>query len=321
VISFVLRRAFWAVWLFLVATLGTYVIFFLIPGSPVHMHPAVGEAGRNARIAGQLHLDVPVYQQYWIYLWNIVRHQSFGYSYWHGTSVRWIIGQDAPVTGSLIVGSLLIWLAIAIPVGILAGLRPRSLLDRGAMVFVLIGVSVPTVWLGRMLAYGFGYRLGWAPIADYCNFFPQGAATCSGPARWAYHLLLPWLTFTLLFAAMYVRMIRSTVTETATEDYIRTAWAKGASPTRVAVHHVLRNSLLPVVTMLGMDISLALSGAVVVEVVFNLHGLGWELLDRTRADDVPVVVGIILFITLAVIVWNFIVDVAYAWLDPRIRPG
>jgi peptide/nickel transport system permease protein len=315
----VLRRAFWAVWLFLVATLGTYVIFYLIPGSPIH--PRLGEAGRSARIASQLHLDVPVYQQYWIFLWNIVRHQSFGYSYWHGTSVRWIIGQDAPVTGSLIVGSLFIWLAIAIPVGILSGLRPRSLLDRGAMVFVLIGVSAPTVWLGRMLAYAFGYRLGWAPIADYCNFIPHGATTCSGPARWAYHLLLPWVTFTLLFAAMYVRMIRSTVIETSTEDYVRTAWAKGAPPSRVAVHHVFRNSLLPVVTMLGMDISLALSGAVVVEVVFNLHGLGWELLDRTRADDVPVVVGIILFITLVVIIWNFIVDVTYAWLDPRIRLG
>jgi peptide/nickel transport system permease protein len=315
----VLRRAFWAVWLFLVATLGTYVIFYLIPGTPIH--PALGEAGRSARIASQLHLDVPVYQQYWIFLWNIVRHQSFGYSYWHGTSVRWIIGQDAPVTGSLIVGSLFFWLAIAIPVGIVSGLRPRSLLDRGSMVFVLIGISAPTVWLGRMLAYAFGYRLGWAPIADYCNFIPHNAATCSGPARWAYHLLLPWVTFTLLFAAMYVRMIRSTVMETSTEDYVRTAWAKGASPARVALHHVLRNSLLPVVTMLGMDISLALSGAVIVEVVFNLHGLGWELLDRTRADDVPVVVGIILFITLAVIVWNFIVDVAYAWLDPRIRLG
>lgn len=316
--GFVLRRFFWALWLFFVAALAIYTIFYMIPRSPINPG-AMGFAAQNSRIESQFHWDVPVYQQFWIFVWDIVRHQSFGYSYWDGTSVRWIIGQDAPITASLVLGSAFFWLLVGIPVGILSALRPRSLLDRSAMVFVLLGLSAPAAWIGLLLAYIFGYRLGWTPIADYCTFFPQAAGTCSGPARWAYHLLLPWLSFTLLFAALYVRMIRSAVLETANEDYIRTAWAKGASRQRVVIQHVLRNSLLPVVTMLGMDISLAFGGAAVIEEVFNLHGLGWELLNRTHAYDIPVVVGIVLFVTLMVIVANFVVDVAYTWLDPRIR--
>lgn len=317
VTRFLIRRVFWAVWLFTVATVGTFAIFYVIPGG--RLDPSLIGGVRAERLVSDLHLDAPVYQQYWIFVWNIVRHQSLGYSYRDGTSVRWIVGQDAPVTASLVFGGALLWLVLAIPVGILSALKPRSLVDRAAMVFVLFGVSAPSVWIGMMLAYIFGFRLGWTPIADYCSFFPGSAGTCSGPAHWAYHLLLPWVTFILLFAALYVRMIRSTVIEAATESHVRTAWAKGASGRRVAVHHVLRNSLLPIVTMLGMDISLAFGSAVVIERVFNLHGLGWELLNRTHTYDVPVVVGIVLFITFAVIVCNFIVDLAYTWLDPRIR--
>jgi peptide/nickel transport system permease protein len=188
------------------------------------------------------------------------------------------------------------------------------------MVFVLVGVSAPAVWIGLILAYVFGFRLGWTPIADYCNFFPSHqTGVCSGPARWAYHLILPWATFMLLFAAVYTRFVRASVMETSSEDYVRTARAKGASPTRVLVQHVLRNSLLPVVTMLGMDISLSLGGAVFTETVFNLHGLGQDLISAANNDDLPVVVGITIFATLSVIIFNFLVDVVYAFLDPRIR--
>ena len=292
----------------------------MIPGSPLHPTAmGVTDASQAARIRRELHLDVPVYQQYWIFLWNMIRHQSLGYSYADGTSVRWIIGQDAPITASLVVGGVVLWLLIAVPVGIYSALKPRSLLDRGGTVFVLVGISAPPVWIGLILAYTFGFRLGWTPIADYCDFFPSSAGTCGGPAHWAYHLILPWATFAFLFAAIYVRMIRSTLTETLTEDYVRTAWAKGASRRRVVIHHVLRNSLLPVVTMLGMDLGLALGGSVFVEQVFNLHGLGQEMVLATNRFDVPVVVGIVVFVTLVVIVCNFVVDVAYTWLDPRTR--
>jgi peptide/nickel transport system permease protein len=250
----------------------------------------------------------------------MVRHASLGHSFRFGTSVRWVVAQDAPVTASLVFGGAFFWLLAAIPTGIISALRPRSILDRSTMVVVLIGVSAPAVWIGLILAYVFGFKLGWTPIADYCNFFPSHqTGVCSGPARWAYHLILPWMTFMFLFAAIYTRFVRASVMETSSEDYIRTARAKGASPARVLIQHVLRNSLLPVVTMLGMDISLGLGGAVFTETVFNLHGLGQDLIGAALNDDLPVVVGITVFATLAVIVFNFLVDVVYAFLDPRIR--
>jgi peptide/nickel transport system permease protein len=320
-IRFLIRRTFWAIWLFFVATLITYVIFFLIPNDPARI-TGVGIAASPAVMAhvkSSLHLDVPAYQQYWIFVWNIIRHQSLGYSYQYGASVRWIVAQDARVTGSLVFGAMFFWLLLSIPIGIVSALRPRSVFDRFAMVFILMGISVPPVWLGLILAYIFGYRLGWTPIADYCNFAPHSAGECSGPIRWAYHLILPWATMTFLYAALYARLIRASILEVTDEDYIRTALAKGAGSRRVVVHHLLRNSMLPVVTLLGMNIALALGGALFIEQVFNLHGLGAEMVSATRTSDIPVVVGVVVFITLAVIVCNFIVDVAYAWLDPRIR--
>jgi peptide/nickel transport system permease protein len=323
VTRYLIRRTFWAVWLFFVATFITYVIFFLIPSSPGRITGfgfAVSPV-QAASINSQWHLDVPAYQQYWIFVWNIIRHQSLGYSFQNGASVRWILAQDARVTGSVVLGSAVLWILISLPVGILSALRPRSLFDRFAMVFVLIGISAPPLWLGLILAYVFGFRLGWTPIADYCNFSAGSGGECSGPLRWADHLILPWMTFTFLFAALYVRIIRASLLETASEDYVRTARAKGAPARRVVVRHILRNSLLPVVTMLGMDVAYVLGTVLFVERVFNLHGLGVELLDAVRAGDVPVVVGVIVCVTLVVIVANFIVDIAYAWLDPRIRLG
>jgi peptide/nickel transport system permease protein len=323
VTHFLIRRIFWALWLFFVATLITYIIFFVIPTDPAQL--AAGKASSPqviAHIRQELHLDLPIYQQYWLFLWNMVKHQSLGYSFADGASVRWIIAQDAPVTASVVFGGAVFWLAISIPVGILSALRPRSLVDRAAMVFVLIGISAPAVWIGLILSYTFGFRLGWTPIADYCNFIPSHTiGVCSGPVQWAYHLILPWMTFMLLFAALYVRLIRANVMETMTEDYVRTARAKGAPPWRVLVHHVLRNSMLSVVTILGMDLGLALGGAIFIESVFNLHGLGTDLITAANNDDLPVSVGIVVFATIAVIIFNFIVDVAYAWLDPRIRLG
>ena len=318
---FIIRRAFWAFFLFFVATAISYVIFFIIPSDPAqiacgtHCTPQLIE---HVRIS--LHLNLPIYQQYWLFIWNLVRHGSLGYSFVNGASVRWLIGQDAPVTASLVFGGAVFWLSLSIPVGILSALRPRSILDRAAMIFVLVGISAPAVWIGLILAYVFGFRLGWTPIANYCNLLPNTSiGQCSGPAEWAYHLILPWMTFMFLFAALYVRLIRANVMETMSEDYVRTARAKGASPARVLFQHVLRNSMLPVVTILGMDIGLALGGAVFTETVFQLRGLGSQLVNSATADDLPVVVGIVVFACLAVIVFNFLVDITYAWLDPRIR--
>jgi peptide/nickel transport system permease protein len=323
VTRYLIRRTLWAIWLFFLATFITYVIFFLIPNNPeritgfgISASPVLAK-----EIASELHLDVPFYQQYWIFVWNIVRHGSLGYSFQDGASVRWIIGQDAPVTGSLVLGGAVLWLLISVPVGILSAIRPRSVFDRFSMVFVLIGISAPPLWLGLILAYVFGFRLGWAPIADYCSFAPSPLGECSGIGHWAYHLILPWASFSLLFAALYVRLIRASMLEVANEDFVLTARAKGASGRRVVIHHILRNSMLPVVTMLGLNIAYMLGTVVFIERVFNLPGLGVEMLTATYRSDVPVVVGIVVFITFAVIVANFVVDVMYAWLDPRIRLG
>jgi peptide/nickel transport system permease protein len=322
---FVVRRFFWAVFLFFVATLVTYLIFFILPGDPALIAAGSGATPTPqflAHVRHELHLDLPIYQQYWLFAWNLIRHGSLGYSFRNGASVRWVVGQDAPVTASLVFGGAVLWLALSFPIGILSALRPRSLLDRLAMIVVLVGISAPAVWSGLILAYVFGFKLGWTPIADYCNLIPSDqAGVCSGPRQWAYHLILPWLTYTFLFAALYTRLIRANVLETMSEDYVRTARAKGASGVRVLFHHVLRNSMLPVVTILGMDFGLALGSAVFTESVFDLHGLGAELVTAALTRDLPVVAGIVVCATIAVIVFNFVVDVAYAALDPRIRLG
>jgi peptide/nickel transport system permease protein len=207
---------------------------------------------------------------------------------------------------------------LALPIGILSALRPRSLLDRTSMTFVLIGISAPPIWIGLIFAYFFGFKLHWTPITGYCDFV-NPSTDCGGPVQWAYHLVLPWATFAMVYTALYVRMIRANVLDTMNEDYVRTARAKGAPEWLVHRSHILRNALIPVVTMLGMDISLALGGAVFTETVYSLPGLGKTAYFGLTNNDIPIVEGVIVFVTLAIIVFNLVVDLLYAWLDPRIR--
>jgi peptide/nickel transport system permease protein len=224
---------------------------------------------------------------------------------------------------------------IAIPVGVFSALHPRSKTDRVAMASVLVGISAHPIWIGLVLSYVFGYvptsghALGisfpsftFLPIQGYCNL--RGASQgqlCSGPIQWFYHLILPWITFAILYAAFYVRMIRANVMETLNEDYVRTARAKGAPELQVLRSHVLRNAMLPVVTMLGMDIAIALGGAVLVENVFGLPGLGQLAVTAVGTFDLPVIIGTVVFASIMVITFNLLVDILYAWIDPRIRLG
>src|SRR5205814_1530560 len=211
------------------------------------------------------------------------------------------------------------------PIGVLSALRPRSLLDRGAMTFVLVGISAHPVWIGLIFAWFFGFFLRqhgspiYTPISNYADFFNPPPGQPGGPVQWAYHLILPWATFMILFAALYVRMIRANVIETLNEDYVRTARAKGASESLVMRRHVLRNAMLPVVTMLGMDIGLALGGAIFTENVYDLPGLGRVLRLSLDNFDLPTTQGIVVFGTVAIIAFNLIVDLLYAAIDPRIR--
>jgi len=206
-------------------------------------------------------------------------------------------------------------------IGVYSALRPRSLLYRTAMVFVLIGISAHPVWIGLIFEYTFGVKLKWTPIANYANFFgaPKDSGLPGGPWQWFYHMILPWCTFAILFAALYVRMIRANVMETLNEDFVRTARAKGAPERQVLFSHVLRNALLPVVTMLGMDIGVALGGAIFTETVYQLPGLGRSLVIGVQSNDFATVQGVVVFATIAILVFNLIVDVLYAWIDPRIR--
>jgi peptide/nickel transport system permease protein len=233
--------------------------------------------------------------------------------------VRTLIWQSLPVTASIILGGSLLFLALAIPVGVVSALRPKSLFDRAGMFLVLVGISMQPIWLGLTLSWLFGFKLGWTPIAGYCNAFSGPYEDCGGAAQWAYHLILPWITFSVPFAALYARMIRSQLMESLGEDYVRTARSKGMSERRVVVRHAARNSMLPVITILGMDAGLAFAGAIFIERTFDLPGLGRQLLIATNQFDLPMICGIVVFISLIVITLNLVVDILYGILDPRIR--
>ena len=333
-IRYLIRRVLWAAILFLVVTLVTYVIFFLVPNDLAAKVAGQGSSvDQRKRAIHRLGLDRPVYVQYGKFMWRLIEpvpvrvggvpvfvrpRGDLGYSFVRATPVNDLIKSAAPVTASLVFGGVVVWMLIALPVGILSALRPRSLLDRTSMTFVLIGISAHPVWIGLIFAYLFGFKLGWFPISNYCNFF-NSVGGCGGPAQWAYHMILPWVTYAVLFAALYVRMIRANVMEAMSEDYVRTARAKGAPESRVLRSHVLRNALLPVVTMLGMDIGIGLGGAIFTETIYNLPGLGKLVIRAIGETDLPIIMGVVVFATVAIIVFNLLIDLLYAWIDPRIR--
>jgi peptide/nickel transport system permease protein len=320
---YLVRRVLWAILLFMVITFVTFVIFFMGPQDPARAQCGGDQARQSCLVlvTQKLGLDKPLYVQYGKFLDRLIIHQDLGTSYASGQSINQEIGQAVPITASLVIGGAILWMVIGLIVGVYSALRPRSLLDRTAMIFVLIGVSAHPIWIGLIFEYVFGVKLGWTPIANYANFFgaPAGSGLPGGPWQWFYHLILPWITFAILFAALYVRMIRANVMETLNEDFVRTARAKGAPERQVLFSHVLRNALLPVVTMLGMDIGVALGGAIFTETVYQLHGLGWSLVTAIGANDFATVEGIVVFATFAILFLNLLVDIAYAWIDPRIR--
>jgi peptide/nickel transport system permease protein len=316
---YLIRRLLWAVMLFVVITMVTFVIFFMIPVNPAKQ--ACGQRATPTCIKLAEHslgLDRPIQIQYLKFMDRLVVHQNLGKSFVTRRSVNTLVLNAAPVTASLVFGGALLWMLIALPVGILSALKPRSLLDRASMVFVLVGISAHPIWIGLIFSYFFGFKLGWFPITGYCDFF-NPSTDCGGPVQWAWHMCLPWATFAILFAALYVRMIRANVMEASNEDYVRTARAKGAPEWIVIRSHILRNALLPVVTMLGMDIGVALGGAIFTESIYSLPGLGQTALDSIQSFDLPVTQGIIVFATFAIIVFNLVVDLLYAVIDPRIR--
>jgi peptide/nickel transport system permease protein len=320
---YLIRRILWALLLFLVITFVTFVIFFMGPQDPARAQCGGDQAKASclALVTEKYGLKKPIYVQYWRFFKRLVLHFNLGHSYQTGQNINQAVYDGARETGSLVFGGAVLWMLIALTVGVYSALRPRSLIDRTAMIFVLIGVSAHPIWIGLIFEYVFGVKLGWTPIANYANFFgaPAGSGLPGGPWQWFYHLILPWITFAILFAALYVRMVRANVMETLNEDYVRTARAKGAPERRVLFSHVLRNALLPVVTMLGMDVGVALGGAIFTESVYQIHGLGWSLVTAIGASDFATVQGVVVFATIAILTLNLFVDLLYAWIDPRIR--
>lgn len=310
-----IRRLAWAAMLMVIISFCTFVLFFVVPSQSTGKARGTGATSITDQYAVQ---GKPIPLEYGQFLWAVVRHGELGHSFADRQPVTNILKRAVPVTAALVIGGSILWMLLAFPIGILSALRPRSLLDRFSMAFVLIGVSAHPVWIGLMLSYFLGFKLHIAPIGGYCDFF-NPPSSCGGAVDWSYHMMLPWLTFAFLFAALYARMVRATVLETLGEDYVRTATAKGASGWRVLHSHVLRNALLPIVTMLGMDAGIAFGGVVFVETVYGLPGVGNVMVQALPHKDLPVMMGVVLVVSTAVVLANMIVDLIYHWLDPKIR--
>jgi peptide/nickel transport system permease protein len=315
VLLFIVKRLIWAVLLVVVVSLITFVIFIGLPNRTINSRQGLVTPNLQA----QWHLDghsMP--EKYLLFLKRVALHGDFGQSMRQPIKVREMITSALPVTASLVIGGTIMFLLLAFPIGLLSALRPRSLLDKGLMVLLLVGVSAHPVFLGLILSYFFGFKWHVFPIAGYCNMHYHAGDICGGPRYWAYHMVLPWITFAFLFAALYARMIRASVLEALEEDYVRTARAKGASSFRVLRRHVAQNALLPVVSMLGMDIGIAFGGAIFIETVFDLPGVGQQLYRALGGADEPVILGVALLVSVAVVIANLIADLLYCVIDPRI---
>jgi len=280
---------------------------------------AVPQGNRN-RIAQAYRSHGSASSQFGHYVWNLLRHGDLGHSYADREPVSRRLWRAAPVTVSLVLGGLVVWLLISLPLGLLAALRPRSLIDRGVTVLVLVFVAVHPLWLGLSTGYLFGQRLSLLPATGYCDLFSPMTG-CGGPVEWTTHLLLPWLVFGLVAAALSTLLVRALVLEELGKDYARTARAKGAGEGRVVRAHVLRNVAPPVLSVAGLNLAVAFAGVVFVETAFGLPGLGGMLRRSILQHDVPTTAGIVLFVTVGVMVVNLIFDLAAAALDPRARLG
>jgi len=237
---------------------------------------------------------------------------GLGYTFAGQASVKALIVDRAPRTLFLIAGASVLWLIAGVGIGILSAVKRRSLVDRLAMGFALFGISTPVFWLGLMSLFIFWQKLGWTGGTGYVSPGDSLSGFFS-------HMILPWCCLALLYAAFYARMTRNSLLETLGEDYIRTARAKGLSERSVIFKHGLRASIIPIVTMFGLDIALLVGGAVITETVFNLQGLGYLAINGATTQDLPTVLGVVLLAAICVALANLVVDVLYAFIDPRVR--
>jgi peptide/nickel transport system permease protein len=315
---YIARRILWGIFLLIVVSGITFLIFYAFPSAD----PAALRAGRQAtpalieQIRHSLGLDKPLYEQYWIYMKGLVLHFNLGYSYQNDVSVRSQIFSRLPVTLSLTVGAVVVWMLAGIPTGIISALRRRSPIDRLTMGGSLVAISAPVYFLGLVGLFLFASDIGRVHLLPGAGSY---VPLTQDPKQWFLSLLMPWFVLAAAFAAFYARMVRANLIEVMSEDYIRTARAKGLSERRVVGRHGLRAALTPVVTMAGLDIGLLLGGAVLTETVFNIPGIGRYAYDSIINSDLPAIQGTVLFGAVFIIGANLVVDVLYAFIDPRVR--
>jgi peptide/nickel transport system permease protein len=313
VAGFLARRLAGMAAVLLAISLLTFLIFQVIPGGD----PAVRMAGRLAtpqQVQDVRHawgFDRPVYDQYLTTMEKVLNGSVVSYS--QQINVEEEILRSLPPTLSLAVGAGVIWLFFGVLFGVLSAITAGRFVDRSLTVVALVGVSTPAFFLGALLLYYLGYRLELLPLGGYVHL-------TSDPWGWFTHMLMPWLALSVAFIGVYARVLRSSVLDTMGEDYVRTAHAKGLSERRVLVRHVLRNSMIPIVTLWGLDFAAVVGGgAIVIESVFDLHGVGQYAAESIARLDVPPVLVVTLLVACAVVVLGAVVDILYAALDPRIR--
>lgn len=316
---YILSRLAWGALTALLASVVVFAIFYLLPTAD----PATLRAGRAAspeeidRIRTAMGLNEPVYVQYWLYLKGVLFHFDLGYSYQYNAPVSELIGNRLPATAFLVLGASVLWLLIGIPVGVISAVRQYSWMDRTAMVSSLALISAPVFWLGLIALYLFSTDAG-AILPIFPGIGAYLDAESVAAKAWA--LSLPWLVMAAASAAIYARYMRSSLLETMSEDYVRTARAKGLRERDVVRRHGVRGALVPVVTLLGLDIGTLLAGnAILTETVFNIPGVGRLVADSIERADLPVIQGVVLVGALFIIAFSLIVDLVYAWLDPRVR--
>jgi peptide/nickel transport system permease protein len=314
---YVVRRILWGILVLIAISALTFLFFRVFPTG----NPAVLRAGRDPQpklikeIEAVLGLNKSLPVQFWDYMKEIFLHFNFGYSYYSQQSVRSLIGERLPATISLAVGATVLWVLAGIPIGIISALKRRTFLDRAAMGTALLFISAPTFWLGLIALFVFAQDIGKFQILP-------GAGSYVGltydPWKWFTSLIMPWIVLAASGAAIYARLMRGGLVETMKEDYIRTARAKGL-PERTVVRHGVRTAINPIITLLPLEVGILLGGVVLVEKVFNIPGIGVLAYNAINQSDFTVIQGTVLIAAMFIVIANIVVDILYAYFDPRVR--
>jgi peptide/nickel transport system permease protein len=316
VLTFFARRVVGAILVCIAVTFIVFVIFIVVPGGD----PAQRIGGKNAtpqlivNIRHTWGFDRPFYYQYWVLIKKMFSGDLVSY-----TSQQNVISQivqGMPATFSLTIGAGIIWLFFGIMVGVISAVSAGRLSDRLITVFALIGISMPVFWLGIICRY-------YLAEGGIATIFPDGeyVGLLHNPFQWFWHLFLPWIFLAVLFIGFYGRVLRGNILDTINEDYVRTAKAKGLSPRRILRKHVLRTSLIPIITLFGLDFASVLGGgAILTETVFDLHGVGQYAAQSINNFDLPPIMGVTMYGAFFITIFSVLVDLFYAYLDPRIRP-